>query len=74
MGITITGSAIITPVGTLDIEEGGIDEVKSALTLPGASLLLLNKIVFVIGDKPYICVSNSESPTLDSECFWVAMT
>jgi hypothetical protein len=52
------------------VSGGGISN-STVSVLPAPTLLLFNKIVFVIGDKSYICTSNLVTPLLDSDCFWV---
>lgn len=48
-----------------------IEEVSILTTLPEASLLYFGKIVSLTDGSTFICSANVESPTQDSECYWV---
>lgn len=55
-------------VDGVDIKAGGATISGS---LPVATTDNFGSMVFVIGDTTYLCASNVENPTSNSEVFWV---
>jgi len=39
--------------------------------LPDASLFYFEKTVYVINTGSYICIANTETPVLNTDCFWI---
>lgn len=48
--------------------------IATKTALPAATLQRFNSVVFVVGDKMYVCTANSSTPQTDGECFWVALS
>jgi len=59
-------------LGGKDVSQDlGGSNMKTVLVLPTPALAYFEKMVFVVGDRAYIGTSNVETPTSDTEVFWV---
>ena len=45
--------------------------MQTKTSLPAATLDWFEKMIFVVGDRSYICTSNTETPATDEQVFWV---
>jgi hypothetical protein len=57
--------------GNLSSTANSKGSISTVSSLPTPQVENYNDIVFVVGDKAYICTANTATPTSDDDVFWV---